>query len=105
MCMASRFILALKFSCNIFISSKVSIFSGQILTGVFERQSVMWCEEGVVISGLLMGLNAIDYNVHMKGEEFNRSVSYMWPHPLYGHTHYMEALFIKPYVFRFFLWT
>ena len=41
----------------------------------YENQSIMWCEEGVVISGLLMGLNAIDYNVHMKGDEFDRSVS------------------------------
>ena len=28
----------------------------------------------MVISGLLMGLNAIDYNVLMRGEEFDRSV-------------------------------
>lgn len=41
----------------------------------YDRQSIMWCEEGVVISGLLMGLNAIDYNVHMKGEDFDKSVS------------------------------
>jgi len=41
----------------------------------YENHSIMWCEEGVVISGLLMGLNAIDYNVHMKGEDFDRSVS------------------------------
>ena len=41
----------------------------------YERQSILLCEEGVVLSGLLMGLNAIDYNVHMRGEEFDRSVS------------------------------
>ena len=35
----------------------------------------MLCEEGVVISGLLMGLNAIDYNVHLRGEDFDLSVS------------------------------
>lgn len=28
----------------------------------------------MVISGLLMGLNAIDYNVLIRGEEFDRSV-------------------------------
>ena len=63
----------------------------------YERQSVMWCEEGVVISGLLMGLNAIDYNVHMKGEEFDRSVSYMWQHPLYDHTPYMVTPLMWPH--------
>ena len=57
----------------------------------------------MVISGLLMGYNAIGYNVHMRGEDFDRSVSYMWPHPLCGHTHYMEALFIKPYFSDFFV--
>ena len=29
----------------------------------------------MVISGLLMGLNVIDYNVIMKGEDYDRSVS------------------------------
>ena len=29
------------------------------------------------MAGLLMGLNAIDYNVMMKGEDFDKSVS-MW---------------------------
>ena len=37
----------------------------------------MLCEEGTVAAGLLMGLNAIDYNVMMKGEDFDKSVS-MW---------------------------
>ena len=37
----------------------------------------MLCEEGTVVAGLLMGLNAIDYNVMMKGEDFDKSVS-MW---------------------------
>ncbi len=35
----------------------------------------MFSEEGMVIAGLLVGLNAIDYNVMMKGEEYDRSVS------------------------------
>ena len=43
----------------------------------YEGQSTMWCEEGVVISGLIMGLNAIDYNVHLRGEDYDRSVSHM----------------------------
>ena len=30
----------------------------------------MLCEEGMVVAGLLMGLNAIDYNIMMKGEGF-----------------------------------
>ena len=37
----------------------------------------MVCEEGTVVAGLLMGLNAIDYNVVMKEEDFDKSVS-MW---------------------------
>ena len=32
-------------------------------------------EEGTVVAGLLMGLNAIDYSVTMKGEDLNKSVS------------------------------
>ena len=35
---------------------------------------MMLNEEGVVISGLLMGLNCIDYNVLLRGEEFDKSV-------------------------------
>ena len=42
----------------------------------YEDDAVMMCEEGSVIAGLLMGLNAIDYNVMMKGEDFDKSVSY-----------------------------
>ena len=41
----------------------------------YDHQSVMLSEEGVVISGLLMGLNAIDYNVLQKAEDFDKSVS------------------------------
>ncbi len=41
----------------------------------YDRQSILLCEEGVVISGLLMGLNAIDYNVLLKAEDFDKSVS------------------------------
>ena len=31
-------------------------------------------EEGVIIAGLLVGLNTIDYNVVMKGEDFDKPV-------------------------------
>ena len=41
----------------------------------YENDAVMVSEEGQVLSGLLMGLNAIDYNMTMPGEEFDRSVS------------------------------
>ena len=34
----------------------------------------MMSEEGGVMSGLLMGLNAIDYNMTLAGEEFDKSV-------------------------------
>ena len=39
----------------------------------------------MVISGLLMGLNAIDYNVLLRGEEFDRSVCLISDSPLVGH--------------------
>ena len=42
----------------------------------YENDAVMVSEEGQVLSGLLMGLNAIDYNMTMPGEEFDRSVSW-----------------------------
>ena len=32
----------------------------------YESDALMLCEEGTVVAGLLMGLNAIDYNVMMK---------------------------------------
>ena len=35
----------------------------------------MPCEEWTVVAGLLMKLNAINYKVTMKGEDFNKSVS------------------------------
>ena len=43
----------------------------------YENDALMLCEEGTVVAGLLMGLNAIDNNVMMKGEDFDKSVS-MW---------------------------
>jgi hypothetical protein len=36
---------------------------------------MMLSEDVVVVCGLLMGLNALDYNVMMSGEEFDKSVS------------------------------
>ena len=36
---------------------------------------MMLNEEGQVMSGLLMGLNAMDYNMTLPGEEFDRYVS------------------------------
>ena len=36
---------------------------------------MMLNDEGQVMSGLLMGLNAMDYNMTLPGEEFDRSVS------------------------------
>ena len=35
----------------------------------------MLSEEAIVVCGLLMGLNALDYNVMMSGEDFDKSVS------------------------------
>lgn len=32
-------------------------------------------DEGQVLAGLLMGLNAIDYNMTLSAEEFDKSVS------------------------------
>ena len=41
----------------------------------YEPQSMMLSEDAVVVCGLLMGLNALDYNVMMSGEDFDKSVS------------------------------
>ena len=41
----------------------------------YESDALLLSEDGQVLSGLLMGLNAIDYNMLMKGEEFDKSVS------------------------------
>ncbi len=40
----------------------------------YDREALMMREEGGVLTGLLMGLNALDYNVLLKGEEFDTSV-------------------------------
>lgn len=45
-----------------------------VLSEWYDPEAAMMCEEGVVVSGLLMGLNALDYNVLLKGEEFDQSV-------------------------------
>ena len=41
----------------------------------YEEDSLMMSEGMDLISGLLMGLNIIDYTVMMTGEEFDRAVS------------------------------
>ena len=41
----------------------------------YEPQSMMLSEDAAVVCGLLMGLNALDYNVMMSGEDFDKSVS------------------------------
>lgn len=39
-------------------------------------------EEGAVIAGLLVGLNVIDANLCMKGEDLDSQVSLLSPSPL-----------------------
>ena len=41
----------------------------------YEPQAMMLSEDAVVVCGLLMGLNALDYNVMISGEDFDKSVS------------------------------
>ena len=48
----------------------------------YEPEAMMLSEDAVVVCGLLMGLNALDYNVMMSGEDFDKSVS-----PLMAHTY------------------
>ena len=36
---------------------------------------MMLSEDAAVVCGLLMGLNALDYNVMMSGEDYDKSVS------------------------------
>ena len=40
----------------------------------YESEAVMVSEEAQLMTGLLMGLNAIDYNMTLPGEECDRSV-------------------------------
>ncbi|CAI8044412.1 RUN and FYVE domain-containing protein 1 [Geodia barretti] len=40
----------------------------------YEEDSIMVRDEGQVLAGLLMGLNAIDYNMTLSAEEFDKSV-------------------------------
>ena len=49
----------------------------EVQSGVFfcDGDTLTPCEEWTVVAGLLMRLNAINYNFMMKGEDFNKSVS------------------------------
>ena len=40
----------------------------------YQPGALLASEEGVIIAGLLVGLNTIDYNVVMKGEDFDKPV-------------------------------
>lgn len=40
----------------------------------YEPGAMLLCDEGTVICGLLVSLNAIDYNVMLSGEEFDQSL-------------------------------
>ena len=42
---------------------------------LYDVESVMLSEEASIISGILVGLNSLDYNVMMKGEAFDKTVS------------------------------
>lgn len=66
-----RFVLMQKKLADSF---RLMIENTEKLSEWYDGQSVLMCEEGVVISGLLMGLNAIDYNVLIRGEDFDKSV-------------------------------
>ena len=40
----------------------------------YECDGLMVREEGQVLAGMLVGLNVIDYNMTLPGEEFDKSV-------------------------------
>ena len=42
---------------------------------LYDVGSVMLSDEASIICGMLVGLNSMDYNVMMKGEDFDRTVS------------------------------
>ena len=44
-----------------------------MLKELYDVGSVMLSEEAAIISGMLVGLNSMDYNVMMKGEDFDRT--------------------------------
>ena len=43
----------------------------------YQPGALLACEDGVIIAGMLVGLNTIDYNVVMKGEDFDKPVRLM----------------------------
>lgn len=56
------------------------------LSEFYEPNALMMEEEGAVIAGLLVGLNVIDANLCMKGEDLDSQVLYemSYPHNLIG---------------------
>ena len=65
-----RFVLMQKKLADHF---QVMVENKGILGDWYDPDAVMRSEESTIIAGMLMGLNAIDYNVLMKGEEFDKS--------------------------------
>ena len=66
-----RFVLMQKKLADHF---RVMVENRGILGDWYDPDAVMLSEESTIIAGMLMGLNAIDYNVLMKGEDFDKSV-------------------------------
>uniref|UniRef100_A0A803TN89 RUN and FYVE domain containing 2 n=1 Tax=Anolis carolinensis TaxID=28377 RepID=A0A803TN89_ANOCA len=60
------------------------IFRKDLLSEFYENHALMMEEEGVVIVGLLVGLNVIDANLCVKGEDLDSQVS--------GYINYVEEL-------------
>uniref|UniRef100_A0A8C7LJZ3 RUN and FYVE domain containing 2 n=1 Tax=Oncorhynchus kisutch TaxID=8019 RepID=A0A8C7LJZ3_ONCKI len=68
-----------------------------LLSDFYENSAVMVEEEGAVIVGLLVGLNVIDANLCVKGEDLDTQVSHPPPPPP-THTHFTAILDQKNYV-------
>ncbi|XP_065905492.1 RUN and FYVE domain-containing protein 2-like [Dysidea avara] len=53
---------------------KLMVEKQNALSEWYQPGALLYSEEGTIIAGLLVGLNTIDYNVVMKGEDFDKPV-------------------------------
>ena len=61
-------------SSSMYADTKVVIVFPMVCRDWYQSGALLASEEGVIIAGLLVGLNTIDYNVVMKGEDFDKPV-------------------------------
>lgn len=70
------------------------------LSEFYEPNALMMEEEGAVIAGLLVGLNVIDANLCMKGEDLDSQVSYFLLNTSNGGLQMIERLCCQCYFLK-----